>query len=101
MDTKDIMSEKQLEKRLVFWCSKNNYMCIKLLSTFIKGLPDRMIIGDNRTVEFVEFKSTGMKLRRVQVYIHEKLKKYGFTVYIIDSIDSLENFKQCFLSETI
>ena len=61
---------------------------IKLLSTFVKGLPDRMILCRGGYVGFAEIKTTGKKPTKIQTYIHEKLRALGFKVFVIDDLES-------------
>lgn len=70
---------------------------IKLLSTFIKGLPDRMILCQGGYVGFAEIKTTGKKPTKIQTYIHEKLRALGFTVFVIDDLESRDSAINFFL----
>lgn len=56
------------------------------------GLPDRLCLFPNAKIAFVELKTTGEKPRKIQLYIHKKLRKLGFAVYVIDNMQSLINF---------
>lgn len=89
---KSIDSEKLLEKKLVEHIKLNGGMCIKLLSNHMIGLPDRLCLFPNAKIAFVELKTTGEKPRKIQLYIHKKLRKLGFAVYVIDNMQSLINF---------
>ena len=64
-------------------------MCIKLLSTHLTGLPDRMCLLPGSKITFVELKSTGEKPRPSQVYIHKKLRALGFNVEVVDTIQGV------------
>lgn len=86
---KDIISEKDLERTFSEKLNRTKKVwVIKLLSTFIKGLPDRMIICQGGYVGFAEIKTTGKKLTKMQSYIHEKLRAFGFKVFVIDDLES-------------
>lgn len=65
-------------------------MCLKLLSAHISGLPDRLCLFPGGTLLFVEVKSTGQKPKRIQKYIHERLRKLGFDVEVIENTDQLK-----------
>jgi len=81
-----IESEKRLEqslKRIVENGMKG--FCIKLLSQHLTGLPDRLCLIPEGKAFFVEVKTTGKKPRKIQSYIHQKLRSLGFRVYILDS----------------
>lgn len=86
---KEIISEKDLERTFTEMLNRTKKVwVIKLLSTFIKGLPDRMILCQGGYVGFAEIKTTGKKPTKIQTYIHEKLRALGFTVFVIDDLES-------------
>jgi len=84
-------SEKLVERKLVELCKLNGGMCIKLLSFHINGLPDRMCLFRPARVIFVELKTTKQKARPLQITMHNKLRKLGFRVEIIDSVEQVIN----------
>ena len=92
MKKETVDSEKVIERKLVEFVKINNGMCIKLLCDQLIGLPDRLCLFPNHKIAFVELKTTGQKPRRVQVYIHKKLRALGFRVEVIDSIEGVEQF---------
>ena len=67
-------------------------MCIKLLCDQLIGLPDRLCLFPGRKIVFVELKTTGQKPRRIQAYMHKKLRALGFRVEVIDTVDGVINF---------
>ena len=84
-----IVSEKDLERTFSDQLNRTKKVwVVKLLSTFIKGLPDRMILCKGGYVGFAEIKTTGKKPTKIQLYIHDKLRSLGFEVFIIDDIES-------------
>lgn len=86
-----IESEKTLEQSLKNAVeSKMHGLCVKLLSDFMTGLPDRMCLLPGGLVIFIELKTTGKKPRKIQAHVHEKLRSLGFLVYVIDSTDSMK-----------
>lgn len=94
----DIISEKDLERTFSEKLNRTKKVwVIKLLSTFIKGLPDRMILCQGGYVGFAEIKTTGKKPTKIQTYIHEKLRALGFTVFVIDDLESRDNAITFFL----
>ncbi|MDE5977976.1 MAG: VRR-NUC domain-containing protein [Turicibacter sp.] len=64
-------------------------MCIKLLSDYITGLPDRLCLFPGQRLVFIELKTTGQKPRRIQLYIHKKLRDLGFRVEVVDNSKQL------------
>lgn len=86
---REIISEKDLERTFSDQLNRTKKVwVIKLLSTFIKGLPDRLILCKGGYVGFAEIKTTGKKPTKIQLYIHDKLRSLGFQVFIIDDIES-------------
>nr|DAY79777.1 MAG TPA: Nuclease [Caudoviricetes sp.] len=88
----EITSEKVIERKLVELVKLNGGMCIKLLCDQLIGLPDRMCLFPGHKIVFVELKTTGRKPKRIQAYIHNKLRALGFRVEVIDTVESVINF---------
>lgn len=86
-------SEKVFERTLSKYVDDAGGMAVKLLSQFLRGLPDRMFLLKGGRVIFVEFKSTGKKPTKIQEYIHAKVRALGFLVYVVDSVESYEEVK--------
>lgn len=89
---KSVDSEKLVERKLVELVKINNGMCIKLLCDQLIGLPDRLCLLPGHKIAFVELKTTGRKPRRIQAYMHKKLRALGFRVEVIDTIEGVINF---------
>lgn len=89
---KQIDSEKIVEHKLVEAVKSNGGMCIKLLCDQLIGLPDRMCLFPGHKIVFVELKTTGQKPKRIQMYMHNKLRALGFRVEVIDTVESVVNF---------
>ena len=87
-----VESEKVIERKLVEAVKANGGMCIKLLCDNWLGLPDRMVLMPHSKIAFVELKTTGQKPRRIQVFMHNKLRNLGFRVEVIDTIERVNNF---------
>lgn len=88
----EITSEKVIERKLVELVKLNDGMCIKLLCDQLIGLPDRMCLFPGHKIVFVELKTTGRKPKRIQAYMHNKLRALGFRVEVIDTVESVINF---------
>lgn len=96
---KDIISEKYLERTFSEKLNRTKKVwVIKLLSTFIKGLPDRMILCQGGYVGFAEIKTTGKKPTKIQLLIHSKLRALGFKVFVIDDLESRDSAVSFFLN---
>lgn len=96
---REIISEKDLERTFSDQLNRTKKVwVIKLLSTFVKGLPDRMILCKGGYVGFAEIKTTGKKPTKIQSYIHDKLRSLGFEVFVIDDIESRDIAVSFFLN---
>lgn len=84
-----IESEKLIERKLVELCKLNNGLCIKLLSNFFIGLPDRMCLFPGGKIIFVELKTTSQKPRKSQILVHNQLQKLGFKVFVVDTTEQI------------
>lgn len=92
MKKETVDSEKVVERKLVELVKINGGMCIKLLCDQLIGLPDRMCLFPGHKVVFVELKTTRQKPKRIQMYMHNKLRALGFRVEVIDTVESVVNF---------
>ena len=92
MKKETVDSEKVVERKLVELVKINGGMCIKLLCDQLIGLPDRMCLFPGHKIVFVELKTTGRKPKRIQAYMHDKLRALGFRVEVIDTVESVINF---------
>lgn len=87
-----VESEKVIERKLVEAVKANGGMCIKLLCDNLLGLPDRMVLMPHGKIAFAELKTTGRKPRRIQIFMHKKLRALGFRVDVIDTTEGINNF---------
>ena len=96
---REVVGEKALEKTFSAYLNQTkNVWVIKLLSTFVKGLPDRLILCRGGYVGFAEIKTTGKKPTKIQTFIHDKLRQLGFVVVVIDDIESRDRAIRFFLN---
>ena len=100
MESKKIYSEKYLERTFSEKLNKTGKCeVIKLLSTFVKGLPDRMVLCAGGYVGFAEIKTTGKKPTKIQLYIHDKLEKLGYKVFIVYDVETRDAAIEYFLNK--
>ena len=83
--------EKVLERNLNKEVKVLGGWSIKILSNFITGLPDRLVLLNGRAY-FVEVKSEGKEPSPIQRVVHKKLEALGFPVNVIDTTEKLNNF---------
>ena len=84
-------SEKVLERNLNKEVKALGGWSIKILSNFITGLPDRLVLLKGRAY-FAEVKSQGKKPSPIQRIVHKKLEALGFPVSVIDTTEKLNSF---------
>lgn len=83
-------SEKNIEKTLKAEVENKRGWCLKLLSTHITGLPDRLCLLPIRIAFFVELKSEGKKPKKIQTFMHNRLRALGFGVHVIDKVEQIK-----------
>ena len=87
-----IMREQTVENRLVKEVEKLGGICWKFVSPGVAGVPDRLVLLPGGKIVFVELKAPGEKARKLQEYRHKQLRRLGFRVEIIDSIEGVKEF---------
>lgn len=85
------MRESRIEKRLLVNIERLNGICLKCSCIGFNGMPDRMVVYHGK-VYFVELKAPGEIPRKLQRFVHKMLADHGFDVYIIDSLEGVEEF---------
>ncbi len=85
-----IESEKLLDDKLVKVVESLGGWCLKMGTTHISGLPDRVCLLPRGRVFFAEIKTTKKKPRKIQIWVHNKLKGLGFEVYVIDRTEQIK-----------
>ena len=84
-----IESEKKLEKYLADQTKQSGGWSLKLLSVHVTGLPDRLCLFPGGKMFFAEMKTTGKKPTRIQTLVHDKIRKLGFKVVVLDNINDI------------
>lgn len=77
-------TENTIEQDFVRRVKKMGCLPIKMNIWGLRSWPDRMVIGPNRLIEFIEFKKPGEKLTESQLLVHQQLEKWGFTPKVFD-----------------
>lgn len=85
-----IESEKTLERKLSAEIKKLGGMAVKLAFGGFSGLPDRICLLPGGIVFFVEVKTTGKKATKLQIFMHKKLRKLDFEVYVVDKSEQIK-----------
>jgi len=87
-----IESEKTIERKLKTEIEKIGGLTIKLLSTHLTGLPDRLCLLPGGRLFFIELKTTNQKPKKIQLWWHRKLQDLGFQVLVIDTSEKIKQF---------
>lgn len=82
--------ERVIERHLLDQCRARGILCLKLTSPSRAGVPDRLLVSPAGTV-FVEVKRPGGRVRRLQEVMHEKLRRHGGIVHVVDTREGVED----------
>lgn len=88
----NLVTEKDVEQRLVKGVERLGGICLKFPPLFFAGFPDRIVLLPGALIVFVELKAPGKTARKLQIKIHNKLKALGFRVEVIDTIEGVDTF---------
>jgi VRR-NUC domain len=86
------MKEVTIEQRLKAEIEKRGGMCVKFPPLFFAGFPDRIVLLPNELIAFVELKAPGKEPSPIQRKVHARLRKFGFLVFVIDSLGAVDTF---------
>jgi len=86
------MRESYIESKLADKVKKMGGRCLKFTSPGVRGVPDRLILLPGGKIAFAELKAPGKKLGVLQKRWKQKLENLGFTVYVIDSVELVEEW---------
>lgn len=85
------MTEKKIEQALVSTVKAQGGVCWKFVSPGTAGVPDRIILMPMGRIAFMEVKAPGERPRKLQLARHRLLRRLGFKVYVLDSIDDIKS----------
>jgi hypothetical protein len=83
------MREKTLERKLIEAVKAMGGIAPKFTSPGFDGMPDRLVLMPFGRIGFVEVKRHGEKPRPLQEARHGMLRRLGFKVYVVDSIEQI------------
>lgn len=55
------------------------------------GWPDLLVLGYDK-VFMIEVKSPGEKPRKLQLFIHDKIKEFGHDVIVADNVEIVKDY---------
>lgn len=71
-------TESEVERKFKEICQGLGWPCIKLQTTSVSGIPDRMVLLGKGRVAYVELKKETGKLSRIQKHVIAKLRAQGY-----------------------
>lgn len=83
------MREKEIEARLKKEVEATGSLCLKMVSPAVNGVPDRLILSPGGRAVFAEVKAPGNRPRKIQSFMHRRLEKLGFAVFVVDSCEKI------------
>lgn len=78
--------ESAIERDVGLYALDHDCMVLKLNVWGRVGWPDRLFLYHGARILFIEFKRPGEKPKKIQEYIHSRLRKYGFWVEVVEDI---------------
>lgn len=83
--------EKDIERRVVEFARAKGCLAYKFMSPATAHVPDRLIITPRGVIAFLEFKRAGGKPTPAQAVEHERMRKHGARVYVVDNVEDGKN----------
>lgn len=83
------MREKTVESKFSSAVKAKGGLAVKFTSPGFNGMPDRLVMFPGGRIAFVEVKAPGETPRPLQRSRHRLLRRMGFKVYVLDSIDQI------------
>lgn len=91
-------TEKKTEAYLRQEIERRGGFTFKLITTLVKGLPDRICLLPGGRIFFAEIKSPGKNPTRLQARIGKRLTDLGFTFTVPRSRADVDAFLKSFLN---
>ena len=83
------MRERIIERKLIRAVRQCGGLALKFVSPGLNGVPDRLLLFMGGKVAFVEVKAPGESPGPLQAHRMEQLRRMGFPVYVVDSVDQI------------
>jgi hypothetical protein len=81
-----VVRESQVEAAFVRRVKSLGGQALKFVSPGRRGVPDRLVLWPGGRAEFVELKAPGKKATLQQMREHERLRRLGFKVTVLDCL---------------
>ena len=95
------MIESSIEHAFKVAVEAKGGICLKLGVTYQNGMPDRLVLMPNGVCAFVELKQKGKKPRAIQKWQHERLRKLGYKVFVLDRTSQIDDTIKQILDEDV
>jgi hypothetical protein len=94
--------EYRFYNELLKWGVKEGILIevLKLNVVGRRGWPDRMILWQGEHVLFIEFKRPGEEARPLQSYIHQVLRRMGFSIAVFEDTKKALDYAQAKIRAT-
>lgn len=87
------MRETKIENYLTQqWERATGGVCLKFPPIYYAGFPDRICLAYPGLIVFVELKAPGKGPRKLQAKVHALLRRLGFRVEVLDTIEAVDGF---------
>ena len=86
------MAERSVEDYLVARSKRRGVWAVKCAVPGLNGFPDRMLLAPGGRAAFAELKRRGKVARKLQQWVHKRLRALGFKVETIDRHDQIDPF---------
>lgn len=95
------MIESSIEHAFKVAVEAKGGICLKLGVTYQNGMPDRLVLMPNGICAFVELKQKGKKPIAIQKWQHERLRKLGYKVFVLDRTSQIDDIIKQILDEDV
>lgn len=82
--------EGKIENYLIKQAKAHNFLCYKFTSPSSSGVPDRILIGNGKTI-FIETKSSTGKTRELQDEVIQEMREHGACVFVANTKQKIDN----------
>ena len=89
------MRERDVERKLVGLVRDAGGLALKFVSPGMAGVPDRLLLFPGGRLAFCEVKAPGENPRPLQAHRLEQLRRLGFKVYVVDSVEQIRELMEC------
>tara|TARA_Y100001935_G_C17078428_1_gene395070 strand:- start:271 stop:510 length:240 start_codon:yes stop_codon:yes gene_type:complete len=76
------MTEQKIQSNKIKELEALGYYVLKLIKTNKNGIPDLLALHPDKTIRFIEVKTSKGKVSKLQKYRMDELSKYGFETEI-------------------